>query len=67
MSMLSWKPTFQGCVSPSSGSTLTLTLMVETEEISETLALNSTLTWLFAQEDFSSNLTHSLPATKQGT
>jgi hypothetical protein len=31
----------------------TLTLIMEMEEISETLVCNSTLTWLIAQEDFS--------------
>jgi hypothetical protein len=32
---------------------LTLTLLMKTEEISETLVLNSTLTWLIAREYFS--------------
>jgi hypothetical protein len=32
--------------------TLTLTLMVEMEEISEMVVFNSTCTWLITQEDF---------------
>jgi hypothetical protein len=31
---------------------VTLTLMMETELVSETLIFDSTLTWLIAQEDF---------------
>jgi hypothetical protein len=49
--MLNWKPIFQRSPrSPSSG--WTSTLMKETE-ISETLVSSSTLTWLIAQEHFS--------------